>query len=232
MDLKKINALITSSKSWQDLSDYLSTDKALTDKVKGDIFERVTQAYLQTQPRYQSILKQVWLEQEIPEKIRKKINLPMGDYGIDLVAETKKGGYWSIQSKYRSDQSKALTYKELSTFHTLSFTTAKNISLAIVAHTISKPIKNIALLPDLTELGIQTWLDLTKEEWDSIRNVCKNKPVKLKKRTPRPHQKKAIKSSVDYFIYNKNSRGRMIMPCATGKSLTAFWIAQKLKAKK
>ena len=52
MDLKKINALIASSKSWQDLSDYLSTDKALTDKVKRDIFERVTQAYLQTQPRY------------------------------------------------------------------------------------------------------------------------------------------------------------------------------------
>ena len=232
MGLKKINALISSSNSWQDLYDLLSKDKSLTDKVKGDIFERVTQAYLQTQPRYQSILKQVWLEKEIPQKIRKKLNLPMGDYGIDLVAETKKGGYWSIQSKYRSDQSKALTYKELSTFHTLSFTTAKNISLAIVSHTISKPIKNIALLPDLTELGIQTWLDLTKEEWDSIRNVCKNKPVKLKKRTPRPHQKKAIKNSVDHFINNKNSRGRMIMPCATGKSLTAFWIAQELKAKK
>ena len=232
MDLKRINKFISSSSSWQDLSDQLSKDKSLTDKVKGDIFERVTQAYLQTQPRYQSILKQVWLEKEIPEKIRKKINLPMGDYGIDLVAETKKGGYWSIQSKYRSDQSKALTYKELSTFHTLSFTTAKNISLAIVAHTISKPIKNIALLPDLTELGIQAWLDITKEEWDSIRNVCKNRPIRLKKRTPRPHQKKAIKSSVDHFINNKNSRGRMIMPCATGKSLTAFWIAQELKAKK
>ena len=161
MDLNKINALIASSNSWLDLSYLLSTDKSLTDKVKGDIFERVTQAYLQTQPRYQSILKKVWLEKEIPEKIRKKINLPVGDYGIDLVAETKKGEYWSIQSKYRSDQLKALTYKELSTFHSLSFTTAKNVSLAIVAHTVSKPIKNISLLPNLTELGIQTWLELT-----------------------------------------------------------------------
>ena len=35
MDLRKINALISSSNSWQDLSDLLSTDKSLTDKVKG-----------------------------------------------------------------------------------------------------------------------------------------------------------------------------------------------------
>ena len=232
MNLTKINKLIASCSSWQELSDLLSTDKTLTEKDKGDVFERVTQAYLQTQARYQTILKQIWLEDEIPARIRKKLNLPTGDYGIDLIAETKKGEYWSIQSKYRSNQSKALTYKELSTFHTLSFTTAKNISLALVAHTVSRPIKNIALLPDLTELGIQTWIDLSKEDWDSIRNVCKNKPVKLKKRKPRPHQKIAIKDSIDHFIKDKNSRGRMIMPCATGKSLTAFWIAQELGAKK
>ena len=30
----------------------------------------------------------------------------------------------------------------------------------------------------------------------------------------------------EIFHKNKESRGKLIMPCATGKSLTAFWIAE------
>ena len=45
------------------------------------------------------------------------------------------------------------------------------------------------------------------------------------------HQKKAIKNALDHFIQDKNRRGKMIMPCGTGKSLTGFWIAQEFDAK-
>src|SRR5262249_6437620 len=34
-----------------------------------------------------------------------------------------------------------------------------------------------------------------------------------------------------HFIRDKAARGRLIMPCGTGKSLTAYWIAETLKAK-
>jgi predicted helicase len=47
--------------------------------------------------------------------------------------------------------------------------------------------------------------------------------------TPRPHQAEAIKKSFKHF--KNNERGKMIMPCGTGKSLAAFWIARKLNAK-
>ena len=52
------------------------------------------------------------------------------------------------------------------------------------------------------------------------------KPKKLKRRN---HQKLAIKSTLEYF--KKNDRGKIIMPCGTGKSLTAFWIAKDMRAK-
>ena len=52
------------------------------------------------------------------------------------------------------------------------------------------------------------------------------KPIVLK---PRPHQVAAIKKTIDHF--KSNERGKIIMPCGTGKSLTAFWIAKKMGVK-
>ena len=232
MNLKVIDKLIATSESWQDLFNTLVKDKSYNNTFKGHVFERLTQIYLQIIPEYKSILKHVWLGKDAPSNILKKLNLPKDDMGIDLIAETKKGEYWSIQSKFRANQNNALTYKELSTFNSLSFVTASNISLAIVSHTSSKPIRNKQLLKNVTEIGIQRWLDLSDKDWSDIRQVCKRKPIKLYRRKPKLHQKKAIKAAKDHFIENSKERGRLIMPCATGKSLTAFWIANAFEAKK
>jgi predicted helicase len=42
---------------------------------------------------------------------------------------------------------------------------------------------------------------------------------------------RAIAAAENHFLRDKGSRGRLIMPCGTGKSLTAYWIAEALKAK-
>lgn len=231
MEVNKLNKFIHASKSWDDLVNRLGV-KSLSDKFKGDVFERLTQAYLLTSPQYKSILKSVWMSYEVPSKILDKLNLPPGDFGIDIIAQTKDDKFWAIQCKYRSNQEKALTYKELSSFTTLSFVTANNISLALVAHSTSKPVRNRKFLKNLSELGLETWLNLTDQNWKSIQSLCANKQIKLKKRHPRPHQKPAIKKAVTHFKDKKNSRGKLIMPCGTGKSLTAFWIAEALEAKK
>lgn len=52
----------------------------------------------------------------------------------------------------------------------------------------------------------------------------------MAKRKPRPHQKEAINASVKHF--KKHKKGRLIMACGTGKTLTSLWIAESLKAKK
>ncbi len=231
MNLKIIDRLISSSDSWKCLYDDLCTNKEYSEKFKGDVFERLTQAYLLTMPEYKSILKEVWLYDDVPKKVLDKLALPSKDFGIDLIAATKNNEYWSVQSKFKSPN-QTLRYSDLTSFSTLSFSKSKNISLGIISHTSTKPIRNKKLLGNITELGSGRWKKISDNEWGNIRNFCQQKPIKLKKRKKRKHQIEVISAASDYFVKNKNNRGKLIMPCATGKSLSAFWIAQSLKSKK
>ena len=57
------------------------------------------------------------------------------------------------------------------------------------------------------------------------------KVVLPKAKKPRKHQQRAIENAHQHFVKERNTRGKLIMPCGTGKSLAAFWIAEKLKSK-
>ena len=59
----------------------------------------------------------------------------------------------------------------------------------------------------------------------------KGRSARPQARHPRPHQTRAISAARNYFVRNKAARGRLIMPCGTGKSLAAYWIAKALKAR-
>ena len=58
---------------------------------KGNSFERLMQAYLQTDPKYVYKFKKVWLRNEFPGKS------DLGDFdtGIDLVTLIHDGDYWA-----------------------------------------------------------------------------------------------------------------------------------------
>ena len=227
-----IRNIIQSARSWKDLNKILeSYTKSNRSKLAGDVFEYLTKLYLQTAPQYKSKLKKVYLEKEVPSSLRKKLNLPDTDEGIDLIAETNDKEYWAIQCKYRSNSNESLTIKEdLSTFNNLAFTHCKNITHGIVCATVNKPPKKIKLLKSIGFELLETWLGLddgdlfTQIKAKAVGKV--HKPIILK---PRPHQVVAIKKTLDHF--RSNDRGRMIMPCGTGKSLTAFWIAKKMGVK-
>ncbi len=161
--------------------------------------------------------------------MRRRLGIPLQDVGIDLVAKTCDGKYWTIQCKFRGDANDPLTYKELSTFSHLSFVTCRGIALALVVHTTSKPIRKRKLLKNTAEIGLDRWLALTEDEWEQIRALCRHRKVPIKPRKPRPHQQKAVTAAKVHFVADRQARGRLIMPCGTGKSLTAFWIAETLK---
>ena len=91
MELKRIDRLIAKAKTWDELYKDLSSNKQFTQKFKGDVFERVTQAYLLTIPEYKSTLSDVWLTDEVPRTVLKKLNLPSKDFGVDLIAKINKG---------------------------------------------------------------------------------------------------------------------------------------------
>lgn len=53
--------------------------------------------------------------------------------------------------------------------------------------------------------------------------------TKVKNTKPLRHQTKAIQAGVKHF--QNNTRGKLISPCGTGKSLTGYWLSQKLGQK-
>ena len=83
-----------------------------------------------------------------------------------------------------------------------------------------------------TEIGLQHWLNISEQQWQLIIEVCKCNSLKLpQKRKKRDHQKLAINNAREHFLKGKNKRGKLIMPCGTGKSLIAYWSAQILESK-
>ena len=81
------------------------------------------------------------------------------------------------------------------------------------------------------EIGLDRWQSLDHEAWRLIVGKLKGRSPRPKARSPRPHQRAAISAAKAHFIRDKAARGRLIMPCGTGKSLAAYWIAEALRAR-
>ncbi len=225
--------IINKAKSFKDLDKTLKKlIKNKKAKIAGSIFEYLTKLYLEVSPEYKTKLSKVYLLNEVPTSLKKKLRLPNTDEGIDLIAETFDNEYWAIQCKYRSDNTETLKVKgDLATFNNLAFTVCKNISHGIVAATVNRPPKKTKLL-SVGYILLTEWLNLDRDNGDlynQIKLKAAGKVSRPKLLSPRPHQKAAIAKTISYF--KSNERGKMIMPCGTGKSLTAFWIAEKMRPK-
>ena len=100
------NRFITKAPDWQTC--FVQASDLKSDE-KGLLFDRLTQLYLQTAPEYHTKLKHVRLLRDVPPTIRKRLNLPEQDRGIDQIAETHSGEFWAIQAKFRTNIDRALT---------------------------------------------------------------------------------------------------------------------------
>lgn len=221
--------ILSSCNTWKDFETAL---RPLGKKEKGDCFELFTKYYLSSNPKYSTQLKEVWFLREVPSNIRAKLSLPDTDEGIDLVAETKDGKYWAIQCKYREDTEKSLTRRELSTFTDLAFNICKNIEFCLVCTTAERFSRKLKMHDKrLSFCSGNEWRALDGEFFRNIHQRIAHRPVSLIPKKPKLHQKKAIDNAYEHFIRNGNTRGKLIMPCATGKSLVGYWIAEKLGAK-
>jgi superfamily II DNA or RNA helicase len=196
---------------------------------QGDAFERLTQLYLKIQPEYQSKLKNVWRWSEVPDEIRARLGLPATDEGIDILAETHQGDLWAIQCKFHSNPDRAVTRQELGTFVALA--SVAGLSQRVVVHTSSKPIRKRTLMGDTVEIGLDRWLVLDAEAWSLFTAALHGRAARPEPRLPRPHQQEALTAARAHYLEQSASRGRLIMPCGTGKSLTAFFIAEALDAR-
>lgn len=227
--MKDLYKIFSTTSDWDT---FFIQANSLTKHEKGELFEKLTELVFLTKPAYKTRYKNVWLLRDgIDSNLKSKLNLPNADEGIDLIAKTHYGTYCSIQCKFKG-ANESPTRKDIATFLDLSRNHCKNITEQILAHTGTNGIKKTALLPDsFTQIGLDFWSQLNEEDWSAIQQHIKGKKILTVKRKPREHQREAIETSKKHFLKNSNTRGKLLMPCGTGKSLTAFWINQALGSK-
>jgi superfamily II DNA or RNA helicase len=224
-----LSGAIRGCSSWGDIQGKL---RDLPNKEKGDVFEALVKAYLQIEPEYASKLKHVWLHREVPRAVAKKLKLPATDQGIDLVAETNDGAFWAVQCKYRQDTDHSLTWREISTFTGLAFGICRGFTFGIICSTTER-ITHV--LRDQERIGfcaLDVWQGLDVGFLTRLLAHLGHQPKPLVPTKPRPHQQEAVKAGRQHFVVKKAKRGKLIMPCGSGKSLTAYWIAKKLGARR
>ena len=215
--------------SWDDFEEKLTS---LNNKEKGGYFERLTQYYFNLDPSLSSYYDSVWLLSELPEKERAYLGIPSQDLGIDLIA--KKGEeYHAIQCKYHTDKNSSVTFNEVSTFISMLEGNPK-LSRGYICSTAtstSKNLKKVKTKP-LAHILHDTWDNLDENFFEKVKALELGKKVSPDRPlTPRLHQEKALKDAVNYFETENQERGKLIFPCGAGKSLTGFWITQRLRSK-
>ena len=196
-----------------------SLDNINKNQIKGLPFEKLVKWYFENSSIYKNIINKVWLWNEWPGR--------WGiDKGIDIVIETKKGDLWAVQCKDYSDNH-YIKYSDVSNF--LAESNRKDFEFRLLVSSNNLIGKNAqeAINGQEKPVGLIFKDDLKNEDLDWPLNLRK-KSKPHKKLKPRKHQNIAIKSVVSAF--NENDKGKLIMACGTGKTLTSLWIKEELNA--
>ena len=177
----------------------------------------------------------VWLWADVPASVKERLGLGHvdRDEGFDLVAEQADGRLWAVQCKFRGSSDRPVVRADFDSTFALA-ATCRQLAGVILSHTSARPFQKLGLVAgarSVVELQLDTWATLSEEAWAAIRGWVSGEPITLTPRVPRPHQQAAIDAAVRHYVEAGSPRGRMVMPCGAGKSLTAFWIADALDAR-
>jgi len=204
---------------------------SFSERDKGDRFERLMQAYLLTDPQYSNQFKKVWLWSEFPGKK----DLGGNDTGIDLVAVTHDNDYWAIQCKCYQNTA-TIDKPAVDSFLSTSSREFKDENLRTTSFaqrlwisTTNKwgpnayeAIKNQN--PPVTRINLTNLID-APVDWEKLDQGIHGENGRVEKKKLYPHVLEVRDKVVDYF--QENERGRLIMACGTGKTMTSLKIAEK-----
>jgi hypothetical protein len=186
-------------------------------KARGDAFEQFVKAFLLLEPEYASKLKNVWLYNEIPAAIVKKLKLPSTDQGIDIVAATYDGEFWAVQCKYRQFTDQSLTWREISTFTGLAFGVCRGFAFGLICSTTERITHVLKNQERIGFCALDAWQELDADFFKRLRAHFAHKTEALKPAKPRPNQRAAINDGHQHFNINKAKRGKLIMPAAAAR---------------
>ena len=227
--------LICESRNWNEFSiniNNIGPDKKNNTK-KGHIFELLTSLYFVNDPVYSTKLKHLWHNTNVPYKIVDLLDLQTPEIGVDLIAESNDGNFWAIQCKYHGDIHENISYDEVSTFFSV---TERDITYTKLRHRIisSSTLEVSKRISDVhrQKLGFITYSEFSKlghDDFENFHQILNNQKVVLKPFIRRDHQIKAVNNCIEYFLWE--SRGKLIHPCGSGKSLIGFWFFKDMKGR-
>ena len=208
---------------------------------KGTAFENLCMAYLQHDPvqarQYEPpVLYSDWAQAS--EGKNDRVVEPLGyyapsnrsaqDLGIDLVAKLRDGDGWcAIQCKFHAKGSR-ISKAEIDSF--LAASGHKDFRQRLIIDTTGREwstqaeemLRNQAV--PVRRIGLRE-LQASPIRWQDFATSGEIRFADQRKL--RPHQRKAMKA-VTSGLADPGSRGKMIMACGTGKTLTSLRIAEKL----
>jgi predicted helicase len=188
------------------------------------------QAYLQTDPKYANLFKNVWLWNDFCGRT----DLGGGDTGIDLVALTFQGDFWAIQCKCFQEES-SIDKPAVDSFLSTSSREFKDegMKTARFSHRLwisttnkwgsnaEEAIKNQN--PPVTRLNLYD-LQEAPVDWTKLDKGITGEESRTAKKKIRPHQQEALEKTHEYF--KTADRGKLIMACGTGKTFNTLRIAE------
>jgi predicted helicase len=202
------------------------------DRLKADIsgkyhlgraFEKLVRNALLANPQYKDRFTNLWLWPEWPEA-------GGADLGIDLVGEQTEdygGGLCAIQCKFYASASVSIT--EVDKF--LAFTVGERwrgrifVATSNYSRNARKKLEaaqaEIITSGDLDTWPVGDWRDLIERPDNTLRWAAD-------RHIPRPHQEEALEAiGSGLFGTEAHHRGRVLMPCGSGKSEVALWAAER-----
>ncbi len=198
---------------------------------KGSLFEKISKQFLQEHDsanEYESI--KLWSDWELRGN--------KGDRGIDMVITTTSNEYIAVQCKFHQN---SISLNDISTFLSqlqagvdeVRFKKGIIISTSNLTRAALEEIEQIRKSKgiDIVEITEEDFI-YSRIDWEKFDPMQTQSELPLcDKKKPRPHQTEAIKATKEYFSDPKNTRGKLIMACGTGKTYTSLKIMEALDPK-
>ncbi|BAM98090.1 hypothetical protein HPOK310_0662 [Helicobacter pylori OK310] len=155
-----------------------------------------------------------------------------------MVITTTSKEYIAVQCKFHQD---SVSYNDLSTFLSklqsgvgeVGFKKGIIISTSNLSSNALNEIEQIRKSKgiDIVEISEEDFI-YSQIDWEKFDPTQTQGELPLcDKKKPRPHQIEAIKATKEYFSDPKNTRGKLIMACGTGKTYTSLKIMEALEPK-
>ncbi|MGL2804297.1 type ISP restriction/modification enzyme [Helicobacter pylori] len=199
---------------------------------KGSLFEKLSKRFLQEHDsanEYESI--ELWGDWKLRGKER--------DKGIDIVITTSNKECIAVQCKFHQN---SISLNDIATFLTQLQSGVGEVRFkkGIIISTSNLTSEALKAIEQIRSTGMGIDIDEITEEdfiysridWEKFDPTKTEDEIPLcDKKKPRPHQTEAINATKEYFSDPKNTRGKLIMACGTGKTYTSLKIMEALDPK-